>query len=147
MQAKRVNIVSVKMVKESSVTYAGRSIKKPEDAVKLLRDFMGDADRENFVVVCLNTKNEPTAIHTVSIGTLDSCSVHPREVFKAAILANASCIILAHNHPSGDPSPSREDVGITERLKEAGKILGVEVLDHIIITDNKFYSFSEKGIF
>lgn len=147
MKAKRVDIVSIKMVKESSMLYAERKLKQPEDAVALLRNFLEDADRENFVVVCLNTKSEPTAIHTVSVGTLNSNPVHPREVFKAAILANAATIILAHNHPSGDPTPSREDIEITERLKEAGEILGIEVLDHIIIGDNgRFVSFKARGI-
>ncbi|NPV73346.1 MAG: JAB domain-containing protein [Pelotomaculum sp.] len=147
MKAKRIDIVSIKMVKESSVLYAERKIKQPEDAVALLRNFLEDADRENFVVVCLNTKNEPTAIHTVSVGTLNSNQVHPREVFKAAILANASCVILSHNHPSGDPSPSNEDIEVTKRLKEAGRIIGVDILDHIVIEDKgRFVSLKLKGI-
>lgn len=147
MKAKRVNIVTLKMVKESLMHYAARRIKSPEDAAGLLRDFLENADRENFVVICLNTKNEPTAIHTVSVGTLSSSQVHPREVFKAAILANSACIVMAHNHPSGDPTPSREDIEITKRLQEVGKIIGIDVLDHIIVGDNgSLISFKTKGL-
>lgn len=146
MKAKRINIVSVKMVKESSLLYMERRISSPEEAAKLLYKFLEDADREHFMVICLNTKNEPTAIHTVSVGTLNSSQVHPRELFKAAILANSASVILAHNHPSGDPSPSREDIEITERLKKAGEVLGIDVMDHIIIGANRFTSFKAKGL-
>lgn len=147
MKAKRVDLVSVKLVKESSLFYAKRRISSPDDALTLLREFMEDADREQFLIMCLNTKNEPTAIHTVSIGTLNSSYAHPREVFKAAILANSACIILAHNHPSGDPTPSRDDMELTGRLKDAGKIIGIEVLDHMVIGENgSFVSFKAKGL-
>jgi len=114
---KRVNIVSLRMVKEASVSYAARRIKRPEDAADLVRDFLEDADREHFLVVCVNTKHEPTAIHTVSVGTLNRTQVHPREIFKTAILANSCGIILAHNHPSGDPDPSSEDKTLTESIE------------------------------
>lgn len=147
MKAKRVDLVSVKLVKESSLFYAKRRISSPDDALTLLREFMEDADREQFLIMCLNTKNEPTAIHTVSIGTLNSSYAHSREVFKAAILANSACIILAHNHPSGDPTPSRYDMELTGRLKDAGKIIGIEVLDHMVIGENgSFVSFKAKGL-
>jgi DNA repair protein RadC len=145
IQAKRVNIVNVKLVKENSVLYK-RKIGSPTDAVELIRDFIENSDREQLIVCCLDTKNQPTAIHTVSIGSLNSSIVHPREVFKAAILANASSIIIYHNHPSGDSSPSSEDINITTRLKESGKIIGIELLDHIIVGDNNFVSIKEKGI-
>jgi DNA repair protein RadC len=84
---------------------------------------------------------------TVSIGTLDSSLVHPREVFKDAILASAAAIIVVHNHPSGDPSPSAEDRRITTRLQECGTLLGIELLDHIILGDNRFVSLKERGVF
>ena len=146
--AKRVNIVSVKLVRESSVLYKERTINSPSDSANLLEPFLKDEDRECFLVICLDTKNQPTAIHTVSIGTLNSSLVHPRETFKPAILSNSNSVILAHNHPSsGDPTPSHEDHEVTHRLVEAGKILGIEVLDHIIIGSNSRYiSFKEKGI-
>jgi len=145
--AKRVDIVTVKLVRESSVLYKDRTIYSPADSVNLLEQFLKDEDRERFMVLCLDTKNQPTAIHTVSIGTLNSSVVHPREVFKVAILANSNAIILGHNHPSELTDPSRQDVEVTQRLVEAGKVLGIEVLDHIIIGSNSRYvSFKEKGI-
>lgn len=145
--AKRVDIVTVKLVREASVLYKDRTINSPADSANLLEPFLKDEDRECFLVICLDTKNQPTAIHTVSIGTLNSSLVHPREVFKVALLANSNTVILAHNHPSGDPMPSREDREVTSRLVEAGKVLGIEVLDHIIIgSHSKYVSFKEKGI-
>jgi DNA repair protein RadC len=144
--AKRVDIVSIKLVREATVLYQNRTINSPQDAVELVEPFLQDQDRECFLVVCVDTKNQPTAINIVSIGTLNSSLVHPREVFKTSILANAYGIILAHNHPSGDPSPSNEDREVTRRLIEAGKVLGVEVLDHIVIGSNsRFVSLKERG--
>jgi DNA repair protein RadC len=146
IHAKRVNIVSVKLVKETSILYKNRRVSKPADAVNLVQEFLEDSDREHLIICCLDTKNQPTAIHTVSIGSLDSAIVHPREVFKAAILANSSSIIVCHNHPSGDPNPSREDVEISQRLIEAGNIIGISVLDHIIVGENRFFSLKEQGL-
>lgn len=146
LPAKRVNIVTIKIVREASVLYQNRTINSPSDSANLLEPFLKDEDRECFLVVCLDTKNQPTAIHTVSIGTLNSSLVHPREVFKVALLANSNALILAHNHPSGEPKPSQEDLEVTRRLVEAGKILGIEVLDHIIIGSNsRFVSLKERG--
>lgn len=144
--SKRVNIISIKMVKEGSILYSNRKIASPSDAADLLRPFLQDSDREMLIVCCLDTKNEPTFINVASIGTLNSSLVHPREVFKAAILGNAASIIIAHNHPSGDTTPSSEDINITTRLKEAGKIIGIDVLDHIVIGFNNYISLKEKGI-
>lgn len=146
-RAKRVYIVSLKLIKESSLLYKNRRIHKPDDAVKLVYDFLCNCDREQLIVCCLDTKNQPTAIHTVSVGSLDSSIVHPREVFKVAILANSASIIVFHNHPSGDPQPSSEDISITTRLKDCGELLGIQLLDHIIIGDDKNYSsLKEKGL-
>lgn len=145
-KAKRVNIVSIKMVRDSSILYTKRTINTPSMAVDLLDQFIEDSDREMLLVCCLDTKNQPTCINVVSIGTLNSSLVHPREVFKPAILGNSSSIIIAHNHPSGDTSPSNEDIRITERLKEAGSIIGIELLDHLIIGRNKYTSLKEKGV-
>jgi len=145
--SKRVNIVSIKMVKECSILYSKRRISSPSDAVNIARELLETCDREQLIVICLNTKNEPTAIHTVSIGSLNSSIVHPREVFKSAILSNSASIIISHNHPSGCPNPSSEDIAITTRLKESGEILGIKLLDHIIIGDNNNYiSIKEKGL-
>lgn len=144
--AKRINVVSIKMVKESSILYDMRRIQTPEDVVELGRRFLEESDREQLLVCCLDTKNQPTAINVVSVGSLNTSIVHPREVFKVAILSNSASIILFHNHPSGDPAPSKEDISITERLKESGRILGIQVIDHIIIGDNSYCSLKEKGI-
>lgn len=145
--AKRVDIVSLKVVKESSLLYRKRKISSPSDAIEIGRSMLDGSDREKLLLCCLNTKNEPTNLNIVSIGSLNSSIVHPREVFKLAILGNSASIILFHNHPSGDTTPSKEDINITERIKEAGKIIGIELIDHIILGDeNKYTSLKEKGI-
>lgn len=141
---KRVNVVTIKMVKERSETYDVRKVKDPKDIYTLIKRFLDDADREKLYVICFDTKNQPTNISLISIGSLNSSIVHPREVFKVAILSNAASIALAHNHPSGDISPSREDILITERIKRAGEMIGINLLDHIIIGDEKFSSLKDK---
>lgn len=117
-----------------------------QDASALLMEKMRYLDREHFTTVLLNTKSIVLGIEEVSIGTLNSSMVHPREVYKNAIKKNANAIILGHNHPSGDCTPSEEDIAITKRLCEAGIIIGIRVLDHIIIGDHKYYSFKENGL-
>lgn len=145
--AKRINIVSLKMVKEGSILYDVRKLSSPSEAAGLGRKFLDEADREQVIVCCLDNKNQPVSVNIVSMGTVNSSLVHPREVFKTAVLSNAASIILFHNHPSGDPEPSQEDINITDRIKEAGKILGIELLDHIIIgSENRFISFKEKNM-
>lgn len=145
MQAKRVDIVQVKMVKEHSILYSARRIQSAFDADTLVRQFIEDLDREAMVVVALNAKSEPTCLQIISTGSLNSSIVHPREVFKVAILSNAYSILLAHNHPSGDITPSQEDMSITKRLNNAAEIMGVPILDHVIIGFGKYYSFKENG--
>lgn len=120
--AKRVDIVSMRMVKESSLMYKDRVIGSPEDGFNLLKQFLGDVDREHFVVVCLDVKNQPTAINVCHIGSLNASIVHPREVMKPAILSNAASILVGHNHPSGNPEPIQEDIQVTRKLVEAGEI-------------------------
>ena len=132
--AKRVNVVSLKVVKESSVLYETRNITNPYDAFRLVKSFLENSDREKFVVACLDTKNQPINIQVVSIGSLNSAIVHPREVFKVA------------NHPSGNIDPSVEDENITRRLKECGEILGIGLIDHIILGDrDRYFSFKENN--
>ena len=144
--AKRVDIVSIKMVREGSTKYENRKIETPFDAFVLLKNFLEDSDREKLLVVCLDTKNQPINICTVSVGTLNSSLVHPREVFKTAILSNSNQIMLAHNHPSGISAPSNEDKAMTSRIKDAGVILGIELIDHIIIGSNEYFSFKENKL-
>nr|WP_312577708.1 DNA repair protein RadC [Sedimentibacter sp.] len=143
--AKRVDFVSIKMVKEKSVKYQNRIISSPSDSAELFSSFIEDSDREQMLLCCLDTKNRPTSISIISIGTLNSALVHPREVFKAAILSNAASIILAHNHPSGDTAPSNEDISLTNRISEVSKIIGIKFLDHIIIGQGGYLSFKEEG--
>jgi len=130
--------------KESS--YDGYDIKDPQSVVKAIRLSIRDKAKEHFKLVILNTRNRIIAITNVSMGTLSASLVHPREVFKDAIRHSASSVVLVHNHPSGDPEPSEEDLRITRRLIDAGRIIGIEVLDHIIIGKNDFRSFKEKGL-
>ena len=143
--AKRINIVSIKMVKESSFLYQTRTISSPKDAYEMIKEQLEGLDREQFIIACLNTKNEPTNISVVSVGTLNKAIVHPREVFKTAILSNAASIMAFHNHPSGETTPSQQDIQLTNRLYEAGELLGIKLLDHLIIGDGAFTSLKEKG--
>lgn len=143
--AKRINIVSIKMVKESSFLYQTRQILSPSDANEMIKEQLEGLDREQFIIACLNTKNEPTNITVVSVGTLNKAIVHPREVFKTAILSNASSIMAFHNHPSGDTTPSQHDIELTQRLYEAGNLLGIKLVDHLIIGDGTFTSLKEQG--
>lgn len=112
------------------------TISDEQGAAEILRRYLQHEDREHFVTLMLDAKNRVIGLHTASIGTLSSALISPREVFKAAILANAASIILAHNHPSGDTTPSPEDIQVTETLKRAGQILGIDVLDHLIVGEN-----------
>jgi DNA repair protein RadC len=121
-------------------------IRSPEDAAGLVMEEMRHLDREHFRAILLNTKNQVITVDNVSVGTLNSSTVHPRELFRNAIKRSAAALILLHNHPSGDPAPSREDIDITGRLVQAGKIVGIEVLDHVIIGDNKFTSLKAEGL-
>lgn len=121
-------------------------IKNPEAVVKAIRTAIQDKAKEHFKLLLLNSRNKILRISTVSIGTLTTSLVHPREVFKEALLHSAASVVLAHNHPSGDPEPSEDDLKITRKLVESGKILGIEVIDHLILGKNHFYSFREKGL-
>ncbi|HID21576.1 MAG TPA: hypothetical protein EYP14_04160, partial [Planctomycetaceae bacterium] len=102
-----------------------------------------NAAQEEFHVLCLNTKHEVLSSHRISVGSLDASLVHPREVFRPAVKEAAAAILLVHNHPSGDPTPSRQDLAITERLEEAGRTLGIDVLDHIIVARRGHLSLRE----
>ena len=138
--AKRIDIVSIKMVKESSFQYLTRTISSPYDAYEMIKEQLQDSDREQFIIACLNSKNEPTNISVIAVGTLNKAIVYPREVFKTAILLNAASIMAFHNHPSGDTTPSQQDLQLTNRLYEAGELLGIKLLDHLIIGDGSFTS-------
>jgi DNA repair protein RadC len=147
-ELKRVSvpIYRVVLVKKGKLpTYESR-IRSSVNAYNVLREYLADTDREVFCVLCLDRKNGVIGLNTVSIGSLTASVVHPREVFKPAILSNASSVLLSHNHPSGCPLPSQEDRALTARLVQAGKLLGVEVLDHIIVGEGKYFSFADEGL-
>jgi DNA repair protein RadC len=121
------------------------TIRSPEDGAQYLMDELRFLQQEHFVCLYLNTKNQVLCKKTIFIGSLNTSIVHPREVFKEGFKRSSASIICFHNHPSGDPSPSKEDIEVTKRLVECGKMLGIEVLDHIIIGDQKYVSLKEKG--
>lgn len=121
-------------------------INKPNDIAKILIPRYRYATQENFIIVLLNTKNEIISINDISTGSLNSSIAEPREVFREGLKYPTSSVILAHNHPSGNPNPSVEDIKITKKLVNAGKILGIDVLDHIIIGDNEFRSLKQDRI-
>jgi len=127
------------------VTPAHGSIRGPEDVLGHVRDLMG-ARREHFVVLLLNARHEVQAREVVSIGTLNASIVHPREVFRPAILAAAASVVLVHNHPSGDPEPSDEDLSITRRLVQVGDLVGIGVLDHVIVASRGLVSFRSRQL-
>lgn len=115
-------------------------IRSPEDAAGVCQRIIGCKDRENFLVMMLNAKNVVVGYHVATIGTLSACQITPREVFKAAMLCNAAAVILCHNHPSGNSTPSSEDRQITEQLVQAGNLLGIKILDHLVVSHNEFSS-------
>jgi DNA repair protein RadC len=121
-------------------------IKDPQSVIKAIRASIKDKAKEHFKLIFLNARNKILGISTISIGSLNASIVHPREVFKDAIMHNAYSVVLAHNHPSGDPEPSENDIKMTKKLVESGKILGIEVIDHIIVGKNEFCSFKERGL-
>ena len=145
----QVSFGRVVLVKERVGSYElPREIRCPEEAYNAIRvttNVQAEA-QEVFGILILNIKNRIVAVHEISRGTLNSSMAHPREVFKPAILHNAASIICFHNHPSGDPEPSKEDVELSNRLVEAGKILGIEVFDHIVVGDDRYVSLKERGV-
>lgn len=118
---------------------------RPADAAALFRDRLEQEPIEVCLALLVNTKHRILAVHELSRGTLDSCPVHPRELFKAAILANAAAVIVGHNHLSGDPTPSRDDVDLCARLRTAADIIGIDLLDFIVVAEGRYYSFKEAG--
>jgi len=141
-----ISLVSIKLVRERDSYYGFKFIKSPEDLANLFKKFLSHADREIFLTVNLSTANTINSIHVVSVGCLDRAIIHPREVFKAAILSNAASIALAHNHPSGELNPSPEDISMTKKLVQSGELLGIKVLDHIIVAGDQYLSFKEQRI-
>lgn len=147
-QAKAIQILAAVEIgrRIANLNYNERYvIRSPEDGANYVMNDMRFLSQEHFVCLYLNTKNQVLHKQTIFIGSLNASIVHPREVFREALKRSAASIICLHNHPSGDPAPSREDIEVTKRLVECGKMLGIEMLDHLIIGENKFVSLKEKG--
>ncbi len=144
--------IAKKVMEEIRVSDAGKenerkrynAVTSPDILYEIIKDRIQNFSKEHFFVISLDTRNNFIGIDDISIGTLTASLVHPRETFESAIKRHAAHIIIAHNHPSGDTEPSEDDLKITKRLVEAGKIMGIEVLDHLIITERKYLSFKEK---
>lgn len=137
----------VRLVRDGRVaTLEPTIIRRPEDTLPVLESELSELGYEKFIALALNTKNHVTAVLPVSSGSLNASIVHPRELFQRAILANCASLILAHNHPSGDPAPSPEDIALTRKLIEAGLLLDIPVLDHIVLGYGRFVSFKERGL-
>lgn len=143
----RIPVYKVSLVREGSLTQLERpQVCNSAAAATIFSSYLAAEDREHFVVMLLNSKNRIIGMNTVSVGSLSSSLVHPREVFKPAILANAAAILVAHNHPSGEPTPSCEDIEITKRLKAAAELLSIRLLDHIVLGEGgRWYSFLDDG--
>ncbi|MBY0146698.1 DNA repair protein RadC [Neobacillus niacini] len=147
-QAKAIQVLAAVEIgrRIANLNYTDRYvIRSPEDGANYVMNDMRFLSQEHFVCLYLNTKNQVLHKQTIFIGSLNASIVHPREVFREALKRSAASIICLHNHPSGDPAPSREDIDVTKRLVECGKMIGIDVLDHLIIGENKFVSLKEKG--
>jgi DNA repair protein RadC len=140
-------VYELKVVRERRTGYgAARRIATSRDIYEAFHERFERLDREEFLVIPLDGKNQVLGFHVVSVGTLTASLVHPREVYKLAVLANAAAIVVVHNHPSGHPEPSAEDQAITQRLKEAGELLGIALLDHVVIGDGRYFSFTDQNL-
>jgi len=137
----------LKVVRERKQGYGRmRQARDASQVYEAFRDEFGRLDREMFIALLLDGKNQVLGFNVVSVGSLTATLVHPREVFKPAILANAAALILVHNHPSGDPEPSAEDRAITDRLRQAADLIGIKIPDHVVIGDGSFRSFAEEHL-
>jgi DNA repair protein RadC len=142
-----ISVFRLSLIKDHVIPYAKASfILSPRDVYELITEYLQGTDREHFIALFLDSQSKVIGINTVSIGTLTESLVHAREVFKGAILANAASIICAHNHPSGTAFASEADLCVTSKLKDAGRILGIPIEDHVIIGDEAWYSFKQEGL-
>jgi DNA repair protein RadC len=148
----RVPLYRVVLDRTGSIVSEGAAIvTQAREAARLFREFLGDVPEEHFLLMVLDARRRVIGITEVSVGTLSASLVHPREVFRAAILLNAAAIIIGHNHPSGDPTPSAEDRDVTRRIQRSGEILGIPIADHVVLgegegADARFFSFREHGL-
>ncbi|MBT4376820.1 DNA repair protein RadC [archaeon] len=144
-KAKAIQLLVINEISKRCISSKQKSpkIKSAKDAFELMHPKLSNLKKEYFKIILLDTKNKVIGIEQISVGILDASIIHPREIFKPAIKNSASRIILIHNHPSGDPTPSIEDLDITRKLTEVGELIGIQVLDHVIIGDKSFWSFNE----
>jgi DNA repair protein RadC len=146
--AYRLKTFRVQFVAEPAAFPAGTPCRSSEDVERIARAIYAtlDADKEHFVLLVMNNKNRINGFKVISTGSLTASLVHPREVWRAALHLCAAAVVFVHNHPSGDPVPSPEDIDITRRLKETGDVLGIRVLDHVVLGHERFFSFSDRGL-
>lgn len=144
LSGKRVSIIRTMAVREGSVLYGSKMIQNPREAAEWMMPLVKNADKEYVIVCCLDGKSQPISIEKVAVGTVNHCLMGMREVFKNAILCSAVSILVFHNHPSGDVTPSVSDIQASKKLREAGMLLDIEVLDHIILSDGKYCSLAEE---
>lgn len=144
-RAPMLRVQMVQLVREGSSPFVRRKLASSSDVYVAFRDLGTAADRESFWTILLDTKHRIVGIEEAAKGSLTCTVVHPREIYKSVLLANAAAVIFIHNHPSGDPTPSREDLEITRRLREVGEILGVRVLDHVVVGHDKYVSMVDDG--
>jgi DNA repair protein RadC len=144
----RLRTFQVQFVSEPLEFPRGSPCRSAADVLSVARGIYAtlDADKEHFLLLALNNKNRVTDFKVISTGSLTASLVHPREVWRSALHLCAAAVIFVHNHPSGEPAPSQEDIEITRRLKETGDMLGIRVLDHVVLGDGRFFSFSERGL-
>ena len=144
----RVKMLTYSVVREATSPAPRPRASDPDEVAALARQLLSDDDREHFVVLMLDSQNRVNAFHEVSVGSLSAAIVHPREVFRAAILAGAASLILVHNHPSGDTTPSKEDLHLTRQLAEGAKLLGLKIHDHIILGNGsgEHLSLAARGL-
>ena len=138
-----MKIREVKMVYGEVICDSPTPIKNATDIVKMF-DFLTDSPKEEFWVALVNSRNEVFSTSKISVGTLTASLVHPREIFQPAIVAGAAGVVLVHNHPSGDCTPSKEDDAVTDRIRKAGELLGIRMIDHLVIGDGRYYSYNSK---
>ncbi|HEV2149794.1 MAG TPA: JAB domain-containing protein [Longimicrobiaceae bacterium] len=142
----RVPAYKLQLVRDRTVPIRTRLCRSPREAADLFRAYVGDSDREHMVAIFLDTQNRFIGVHTVATGTVDYCIVGPREAFKAALLYNATSLVLAHNHPPGEHNPSDDDIQLTRQLQEAAELLDIVVMDRIVIGESGYASFIELGL-
>jgi len=145
-QIKAVFELARRLNEEKNAHKSRETVKSPQDVVRIIGSSLKDEKREHFLIITLDTRNHLIETHTISIGSLDSSIVHPREVFHPAIMDHAASVILIHNHPSGNPEPSEEDTKLTKQLLNSGQTLGIEILDHIIVGDNSYFSMKDRNL-